>query len=129
MPIAVKADMGLAKAVTTILEEYGEDIDSAAEKAVKGVGDEAVKIIRDRSSKHVRTGQYVKGWRALYGFIGYGMRTLTIYNKTDWQLTHLLNNGFYSVRAKKRIAGDGHIDSAETAINDKFINSVEESLK
>ena len=61
--------------------------------------------------------------------IAYGMNQVIIHNKTDWSLTHLLNNGFYSVRAGRRINGDGHLDQAESIINEMLIKEVEESLK
>lgn len=120
----------LSKAVNQLLEEYGTDVQESVKKAIKSVSKEAVNVLRTKSpvGKGKKAGQYAKGWRAEDIQEAYGMHTLVLHNKSDWNLTHLLNNGFYSVRAGKRIPGDGHIDAAEAAINEMVIKKVEESL-
>lgn len=125
--------LDLSKAVTQLLDQYGEDITTTVKQAIKEVAKEAVPIVQSVSpvNKHQVAkdkGRYRKGWTYAVTNEGYGMNTMTIYNKTDWQLTHLLNNGFYSVRAGRRIEGDGHIDKAETEINDLLIKKVEKEL-
>jgi len=121
--------LDLSQQVNKILEEYGDDIDAAVQKALKDVGKDGVSVLAEKSDKHVRTGRYAKGWRVDVSKEMFGSFVVTLYNKTDWMLTHLLNNGYYSVRGKRRIKGDGHIDSAESVINEKTIRQVEESLK
>lgn len=119
--------LDLSKAVNAVLEEYGETVEDSMQKVLKDVGQQAVNILKEKSPK--MSGRYAKGWRADAEKLAYGSYEIVVHNKTDWNLTHLLNNGFYSVRAKKRIHGDGHIDSAETAINEKFVKEVEGALK
>lgn len=121
----------LSKAVNQLLEEYGNDIDGAIKQAMKKVGKDAVSVVKEKSPVGAgkKSGQYRKGWRAEDVKIAYGMSQVIIHNKTDWSLTHLLNNGFYSVRAGRRIDGDGHLDQAESIINEMLIKEVEESLK
>lgn len=118
----------LSKAVNELLEEYGDSVTDTINKVLKDVGKEAVEVIQGKSSKHKLTGRYMRGWRAEVVNEGYGINTIVLHNKTDWNLTHLLNNGFESVRQHKRIAGDGHIDDAEKVINEMLIKKVEESL-
>ena len=120
--------LDLSKAVQDILNEYGDDVAEGIQKALTSVGKEGVSVLKAKSNGHIRTGRYAKGWRADKVQLGYGMYEIVLHNKTDWNLTHLLNNGYYSVRAKKRIPGDGHIDSAETDINNEFIKTMEEEL-
>lgn len=126
MPSSINID--LSKAVNQLLEEYGDGIQDTINKVLKDVGKEAVGVIRSKSSAHNHTGRYMKGWRAEIVNEGYGINTIVLHNKTDWNLTHLLNNGFESVRHHKRVEGDGHIDDAETIINEMLVKKVEENL-
>lgn len=126
--MAGNISIDLSKAVNELLEEYGDSVTDTINKVLKDVGKEAVGVIQGKSSKHNHTGRYMRGWRAEVVNEGYGINTIVLYNKTDWNLTHLLNNGFESVRHHKRIAGDGHIDDAEKVINEMLIKKVEGSL-
>lgn len=122
--------LDLSKAINQLLEEYGTDVDGAIKEALNKVGKEAVNVLKEKSpvGKSKKAGQYKKGWRAENVKIAYGSYRIITHNKTDWALTHLLNNGFYSVRAGRRIPGDGHIDAAEAVLNEMLIKTVEESL-
>ena len=120
------ATLDLSKAVSQLLEEYGDDVNESIDKALKSVKTDAVNVLKEKSPK--RSGQYARGWRAEDMKVAYGMHQIVLHNKTDWMLTHLLNQGFYSVRAGQRVAGDGHIDAAESVINEMLIKKVEDSL-
>lgn len=116
-------------AMSKLLAEYGDEINEVAQEVVKQAGKEGAKIASQKSAGHRRTGSYIKGWTSTVGTGKYGTAFVKVYNKTDWQLTHLLNDGFYSVRAGRRIEGDKHIDDAEVEINDMFVKLLEERLK
>lgn len=116
-------------AMSKLLAEYGDEINEVAQEVVKQAGKEGAKIASQKSAGHRRTGSYIKGWTSTVETGKYGTVFVKVYNKTDWQLTHLLNDGFYSVRAGRRIEGDKHIDNAEVEINDMFVKLLEERLK
>lgn len=120
---------GLRKAVNSLLQEYGDEVQEVAFEVAKQVGKEGSNIVRQASAGHQRTGSYMKGWTTATDVGKYGTISVRIYNKTDWQLTHLLNDGFYSVRAGRRIEGDKHIDSVEQDIDDLLVRTLEERLK
>lgn len=120
---------GLKKAMNSLLTQYGDEINEVAQEVVKQAGKEGAKISSQKSAGHRRTGSYIKGWTSAVETGKYGTVFVKVYNKTDWQLTHLLNDGFYSVRAGRRIEGDKHIDDAEVEINDMFVRLLEERLK
>ena len=90
MSITVDA---LADEVTKTLKEYEErfvdDVDAAAVTTAK----HAQRKLRECSPKGL-TGHYAKGWAwAHTGKAKNGKRTtVVVYNKTDYQLTHLLEN-------------------------------------
>lgn len=119
----------LRTAISQLLQQYGDEIKDTVEQVAQEVGKESADIVRQKSAPHRLTGSYIKGWTSKMETGKYGTVTVRIYNKTDWQLTHLLNNGFYSIRAGRRVDGDGHIDSAEDEINNLLIKRLEERLK
>lgn len=120
---------GLKKAMNSLLTEYGDEINEVAQEVVKEAGKEGAKITSQKSAGHRRTGSYIKGWTSAVETGQYGTVFVKIYNKTDWQLTHLLNDGFYSVRAGRRIDGDKHLDDADAEISEMFVKKLEERLK
>ena len=133
--MASSINIDLSKAVNQLLEEYGDNLHDAINDAIVDVSKDAVDVIKAKSTSrpparhNVRTGRYAKGWKAEIIKEAYGMVKVILHNRTDWMLTHLLNNGYYSVREKTRKPGDGHIDAAEKEINEMLIKKVEESLK
>lgn len=83
--------------------------------------------IQNKSPKGFR-GKYARGWRTevdkTYGG-GYGV---VVYNATDWQLTHLLENG-HIIANKKDGTGwasaKPHINPAYRSVKNKFIKAME----
>lgn len=75
-----------------ICEEYTEEVQRELPGLIEARAKAAMKALQAKSPKE--TGSYAKGWRIkkmrapLTGFVGY-----VIYNKTDYQLTHLLEFG------------------------------------
>ena len=120
---------GFKKAMNSLLKEYGDEINEVAYEVTKQAGKEGAKISSQKSAGHRRTGSYIRGWTSTVETGKYGTVFVKVYNKTDWQLTHLLNDGFYSHRAGRRIEGDKHIDEAESEINEMFVRLLEERLK
>lgn len=98
-----------------IVEEAARDM----KRGMSLAGKEGAKYLRSNSpvSKDApRRGKYARGWRStIEGGAG---RTgeVYIYNQTDWQLTHLLEDGHSTLNrfgGKGYAAGDGHISRAE----------------
>lgn len=65
-----------------------ENEDVLLDKA-QSAGKRAVMLLKERSKQ--RTGRYKKGWRSSAETSATGVE-VTVYNKTDYQLTHLLEN-------------------------------------
>lgn len=86
-------------AVRTITEQlaaFGVQIDDSVQEVFDEVGQEAVKQLREKSPKSEtspRRGQYAKGWRYERGKKVKGVTMSYVRNKTDPQLTHLLEFG------------------------------------
>ena len=92
-------------AVSEILDGYAEDIQEAVAQAVEETGTKALKTVKAKSPvrKGKGGGRYKKGWRIKKersGVLG-TQAQVTVYNKTDGPLVHLLKT------ATKRPAAAG----------------------
>lgn len=109
-----------------LLDEYGEEIRDDLTSSLTETSNDALKNLKNVSP--VLTGSYKKGWTKKVEFTRWGSLSVTMYNKTDWQLTHLLNNG-HAKRDGGRVPGDGHIDRASEYASDLLVKKVEEKLE
>ena len=112
-----------------ILNDYEEDVQRAANDAIKSVSKETVSRLKSTSPK--RTGKYARGW-SLKSMGSHGsIVDIVVYNRTSWRLTHLLNNG-HVIRNKSgvygRKAGDNHIGKVEEWANAELQSEIERKL-
>lgn len=79
--------------IQKILGTYSKELDDALYEEANRVAKEGTKKLRNvRTTYKVRTGKYNKGWRMEIEK-GFGTVQATIHNKTNYQLTHLLERG------------------------------------
>lgn len=71
-----------------LLDDYYEEVQKVTDEAIKDVAAESVAKLRNTSPKGA-SGRYARGWTVKKD----GKLGRVVYNKTDWQLTHLLENG------------------------------------
>ena len=111
--------------IVTILDDYSKDIYEGMEQASKDVAKEGASTLRKTSPK--KTGKYRKGWRVkstsnLKSF------SSTIYNATDWQLTHLLEKG-HAKRNGGKVSPKVHIKPVEEKCNNEYYQDVINIIK
>lgn len=92
------------------LSNYSAQVTERVKALVKTVAQDCKKDIQRRSPK--RTGRYRKGWRTKVIYDGPGGIRMLLYNQTDWQRTHLLENG-HAKAGGGRVSGIPHIRLAE----------------
>ena len=113
-----------------ILDSYSREVQEATNKAIDSVAKEAASKLRDTSPR--KTGDYAKGWKVKKERGKDGLQTVTVHNKTNYQLTHLLENG-HVVRNKKGTYGRTrpikHIAPVEEWAVDELPREIEERLK
>lgn len=80
-----------------LLDEYSKEVQDALDDSIKEVSKEAVSKLKSTSPR--KSGKYARGWGVKEEKNG-----AVVYNKTNWQLTHLLENG-HIVRNKKGTYG------------------------
>lgn len=116
----------LAKAVMDGLTEYAGAVADEVKDAAKQTADECVKELRATSPR--KTGDYAKGWASKKAFESSQEVRHTVYNKTDYQLTHLLEKG-HAKRNGGRVAAIPHIEPAEQKAIESFEKRVKEACK
>lgn len=116
----------LADAVSQKLAEYSQDVTDGLKKEVKQVAKECKTEIQLNSP--VLTGSYKKGWRDQVAFEDKEDIRVVVRNKTDYQLTHLLENGHAKVGGG-RVQGIPHIRPAEQNAEKKLIQKVKVVVK
>jgi len=99
-------------AIAEALAEYDQEIADATKRITDEVTKEAVDSLKKSSPK--LTGSYRKGWRKKQSYADKRTKRNTVYNETDYQLTHLLEYGHAS-RNGGRVRAIQHIAPVEQA--------------
>lgn len=115
--------------IATILDDYSKDIYEEMENASVEIAKKGASTLRKTSPK--KTGKYKKGWRVkstsnLHRF------SSTIYNSTNWQLTHLLEKGHKINRNGQQVGVAGakvHIRPVEQECIDEYYQEVTNIIK
>lgn len=113
-----------------ILDEYSHRVQNVTNVAINRVSRECVKRLRNTSPR--KTGDYAAGWgtkkMASHGKIA----NIIVHNKTEYSLTHLLENGHLIVNAKGtfgRTAPRKHIKPVEEWANNELPLEIERELQ
>ncbi|GAA5417980.1 hypothetical protein Pryu01_03058 [Paraliobacillus ryukyuensis] len=111
----------LSKEISNALTQYTTEVKEELEEAKKDVSKDGAKTLKRTSPKD--TGDYAKGWRAKK--VG---SAWVIYNKTNYQLTHLLEDG-HAKRGGGRVSGQPHIAPVEKDAIREFEHRVERAIR
>ena len=111
----------LADAVAEALGEYRDDVAEELKASVKDAAKVIVEELKKTSPKD--TGDYAKGWRSTTAFESDSDIRVQVHNKTDYQLTHLLEDGFAHV-AGGRVQGQPHIGPAADNASERLDKDV-----
>lgn len=113
--------VNLSKEIADALKTYTTEVSEGLDKAKEEVAKATVKELKASSPK--KTGSYAKGWaRKKRG------KSQVIHNRTDYQLTHLLEKGHARIGGG-RVAGTPHIEPAEQKAIDEYIKQTEKVIK
>lgn len=112
----------LADVIAQELADYSQEITDGIKQEVREVAKECRDEIKQNSP--VLTGSYKKGWRTKVNYEGREDIRVTVHNKTDYQLTHLLENGWPTEGGTLRAYPIPHIGPAEQNAARKLENRV-----
>lgn len=114
--------------INSILNEYSNDVQEGIKEAAIQVAENGKNKLRVTSPRRkVGGGAYQKGWR-VDKRSGKGFVHTTIYNATNWQLTHLLEKP-HLLRNGKKSTPIKHIEPVEQECIDSFQKNVEQIIK
>lgn len=111
----------LSREIAKHLSEFTSFVEEEVELAKEEVTKNAIKELKSESPR--LTGGYAKGWtRKKVG------KEIIIHNRTDYQLTHLLEYG-HANKDGGRTEGKAHIRPAEEKTVKKYVERVERALQ
>ena len=118
--------VSVAAQTKELLDEVNKDVQQSAVRNIQLVAKESVSKLKNTSPR--KTGSYAKGW----GTKKEGKMTVIVHNRTDYQLTHLLENGHAVVNAKgntgKRAAAHKHIEPVYEWAQQELVHQIEMKL-
>ncbi len=120
----------LQKVLREYLEDYVEDITEGVEETTDTLTKEAVKELKQTSprGKGTREKPYYKGWTRQKGKVNRGRYTVKIHNKTNYQLTHLLEFE-HATRNGGRTKAIPHIRPIEDKYNKEYEKKITTVIK
>lgn len=111
----------LAAAIADELENYRQEVTDGLKREIKSVAKECKSEIQQ--SAPILTGRYRKGWQDKVAYEDDEDVRVTVRNRTDYQLTHLLEYGHAKVNGG-RVEGHPHIGPAEQNAEKKLLKRV-----
>lgn len=136
MPIIKSNEFSVA--INHVLSDFTADVQQAVAQAVEETGKKALKTVRAKSPvrKGKGGGKYKKGWKKKIEHAGiYSTQSrVIIYNKDEYRLVHLLENGHQIVnkgRVGGRVEGIPHVrpayEEAERLLPELTAKAIEEA--
>ena len=107
----------LASTITQELTNYSIEVAAGIKADVRQTAKECAAEIMAKSPRD--TGDYAKGWKVQTAFESDSDIRVTVFNKTDGPLTHLLEDG-HAKATGGRVEGKPHIGPAERAAAEKL---------
>lgn len=108
-----------------LLDTVNNEVKESTKRNIDAVSREAVQKLKNTSPR--KTGSYSKGWAVKRE----GEMDVVVHNRTDYQLTHLLENG-HVIKNKKgtygRVSGRKHIAPVEEWASDELPRRIMEDL-
>lgn len=121
-----------AQVVKQYLEIYVEDIQEDVEETANFIGKQAKEELKTKSAnmfkKHGRSNPYYQGWTVKKDKKNKTYYTIKIWNKTNYQLTHLLEFG-HATRNGKRTKAFPHIRPVEEKYSKQFEKDLEKKIR
>jgi hypothetical protein len=111
----------ISKSISSELVRYSNLVKEEFEIAKEETAKNLVEDLKKTSPEN--TGSYKKGWTVKR--VG---NSLIVHNKTNYQLTHLLEKG-HAKRNGGRVSARPHIGPAEQKHNQEFLKKIEKAIK
>lgn len=120
----------LSSTVSRLLNEYGDQCVDKIRTVSKIKAQKGAKEVRKLAKSKFKGNLYAKGWTSKTTNTRFGAEAV-IYNKSHYQLAHLLEHGHALViggRSRGRVAGREHIAPVNDSIQKDFEKTLVEEL-
>lgn len=116
--------------LSSILTAYGESLREKVKADIDETADELVESLKQDSpdSGEAHKKKYRQGWTKRTEYEDDLQKRVRVYNKTAYQLTHLLEHGHSKVNGG-RVEAKPHIAPAEEKAEQRLLNRIEEDVK
>ena len=117
----------IGEQLAEILNDYKNALDDMADKTIQQTAKEAVQKLKSTSPRRPGGGSYARGWRVKR----VKKNGVIIHNATNYQLTHLLENGHVIRNARGtygRVNGIKHIEPVEQWGNEELVDRIETEI-
>lgn len=130
MSKAIKAD-DLSKEIMKYLNNYKEDIEEDVIETVDDITKKARDELKQTSprGKGSRKTPYHKGWAVKISKRGASKYHKVVWNKTNYQLTHLLEFGHHKRDGTGWVDGQPHIRDVEKKYNVEFVDKLKQKIR
>lgn len=125
----VKADAA-GMELAAILSQYGAELREKVKADIDAAADELVEDLRQNSpdSGEAHKKKYRLGWTKRTEYEDDLQKRVRVYNKTAYQLTHLLEHG-HAKEKGGRVEAKPHIAPAEEKAEQRLLKQIEEDAK
>ena len=131
--MVVKVDYNsLSEEIQNQLKTFGTALNREINEGLKEVADKTAETLRQGGPYNERSGKYPRDWAVKLRSRSYSSVTMTeeytVYNKKNYQLTHLLEKGHVS-RNGSRVRPFEHIKPAEELAEQMAISEVNKAVR
>lgn len=112
--------------IEAILDESMEEIEKKSNDIFRNAAEECTDVLHKVSPKQKygsRAGQYAKGW-TYKPYQNGKLKGYVVHNATDYELTHLLENGHALWNGTRRVRPRRHIKPVETVMMEKVLEQM-----
>lgn len=121
----MSSKLTVGEQLAEILNDVQKDVRNATTKTLRVVAKESVQRLKNTSPK--KSGSYARGWATK----SESDNSVIVHNKTDYQLTHLLEFGHMTVNRKGtygRTPAHPHIKPVEEWANEELVTRITEEV-
>lgn len=122
-----KVDVGkLSSEISQYLNQYAEDIHDQVVEVTEDLTEKAVDELKAVSPKGAgrRSKPYWQGWESKIKIKGKKKYHRVIWNKTNYQLTHLLEYGHRKRTGNGWVSAQPHIEQVEKKYNEEYMQEI-----
>lgn len=120
----------IMKTLNNYQEEIEDDVVQSVDQITREAKDELKKVSLEKFGNSGRKEPYYRGWTIKMGTRGKSKYRKVIWNRTNYQLTHLLEFGHrvWNAKRKPNVSERPHIRPVEEKYKTEFVDLLEKKI-